>query len=229
MIKDKIKNDITTGILGAKGSGKSVLLSYFAEGYNSKIILLDVLGVYNPKSNFKTAIVPHSYYCMDVESYLRMKDKFPKNAKIVISLEKYIDEDLINAVDMLCEQLMEDKESIALLSDEVADFMPNNAKGSKTFHRLVKNGRNYGIKPVILATQRPQSVDKSVFDLCDKFYISLQRAPRTVDYILEILDTAGNKELKKTITGLQKREFLIYDGERIEKWKVPTYKYAFKQ
>ena len=224
-----IDKDITTAILGAKGSGKTVLLASMLHNYNDKAILFDTLGVLNPRNKFKTAVIPRSYYCINGESFLENIDKFPSKAKIVVSLEDYINNDIIDIVDSISKELMNRKENIALLSDEIADIMPNNAKGSTEFHRLVKNGRNYGIKPVVFATQRPQSVSKAIFDLCDKFYISTQRAPRTVDYILDILDTTGDDNMKQTITGLQHREFLIYDGANIKKYKVPYYKYSYSQ
>jgi hypothetical protein len=223
-----IQRDITTCILGAKGSGKSVLLAAMLHNYKGKAVLFDLLGVFNPKNSFKTAIVPHSYYCTDVDSFLSNFKHFPDNAKIIVSLENYLGDELIQAVDSICKFLMDNRTKIAVLSDEIADIMPNNARGSKEFHRMVKNGRNYGIRPVIFATQRPQSVSKSIFDLCDKFYISSQKAPRTIDYIIDILDTVGNDDIKQRITALQQREFLIYDGD-LRRYKVPFYKYAFKQ
>jgi SOS-response transcriptional repressor LexA len=81
---------------------------------------------------------------------------------------------------------------------------------------------------VIFATQRPQSVSKSVFDLCDTFYISKQKAPRTIDYILDILDLKGSKDMGAKIRRLQHRQFLKYDDE-IKIYTVPEYKYANKQ
>lgn len=224
-----IQKDITTCILGAKGSGKSVLLASMLHHYEGRAVLFDLLGVFNPKNSYKTAVVPHSYYCMDVDGFLSNSDKFPAKAKIIISMENYIGEELIEAVDSVCKFLMEHRIKIAVLSDEIADIMPNNARGSNEFHRMVKNGRNYGIRPVIFATQRPQSVSKSVFDLCDKFYISSQKAPRTIDYIIDIVDAVGDENIKQRITALQQREFLIYDGASLENFKVPEYKYAFKQ
>lgn len=225
----KIVGDITNCILGAKGSGKSVLLADTLNQYPGKAVLFDILGVYNPRNKHKTAIVPNSYYCLSGEDFIQNVDKFPAGAKIIISLEHYIGSDLIDIVDKISKLLMERKEPICVLSDEVADFMPQQGRYSVEFHRLVKNGRNYGIKPVEFATQRPQSVNKNIFDLCDKFLISAQKAPKTIDYIIDILDSLGDDNLKSTIAGLQKREFLIYDGVSLERYKVPDYPYAFVQ
>jgi len=222
------KNDITSCILGAKGSGKSVLLAIMVYLFPGKCVLLDMLGVYNPEAKRKTAVIPNSYYFLTVKEFIKYYKDIPKNGKCVINMSEYIGEELIQAVDALCKFLMDKKDDIALFSDEAADFMPQQGKTSYWFHQLAKNGRNYGIQPIVFATQRPQSVDKSVFDLCDKFYISKQRAPRTVEYILDIVDAKGDKEMLHTINQLQSRQFLVYDGD-IEFMQVPNYPYAFAQ
>lgn len=222
-------NEITTAILGAKGSGKSVFLAEWVHSHNVKSILIDVLGVFNPRNAYKTAIIPNSYYCMNVDNYIDNWDQFPRNAKIVIDVSQYIGDSLIQAMNKLCDHILKNKTDCAFLSDEIADIMPQMGKGSDSFHRLVKNGRNFGIRPVMFATQRPQSVNKSVFDLCDTFYVSSQKAPRTIDYILDILDSSGDHEMRSRITKLKQREFLRFDGDEITNYTVPKYKYAFKQ
>lgn len=225
-----IQDDITDCILGSKGSGKTVLLASLMESFKGKrSVFLDVLGVLNPRNNFKSAVVPNSYYCVSGDDFLSNFDKFPKNAKIVIDLEKYIGEDLIYIVDVICLKILESRIPTAVFSDEVADFMNQSGSSSHYFHLMVKNGRNYGIKPVVFATQRPQSVNKNVFDLCDRFFISAQKAPRTIDYIADILGGAGDKDIKERIRKLEKRQFLIYDGTQTTLFKVPEYPYAFQQ
>ena len=57
------EQDITASILAAKGSGKSVFLAYALDAW-PRGVLIDMLGVYNPASNYKTAIVPNSAYFM---------------------------------------------------------------------------------------------------------------------------------------------------------------------
>ena len=218
----------TNAILGAKGSGKSVLLCHLAMKETKKVVLFDVLGVFNPRNEYKTATIPNSYYCMSIEDFLRNINKFPEKSKIVINLSDYNNKDLIESMDAFCLKLMEIKKPISVLSDEVADIMPQNGVGSEQFHKMVKNGRNYGITPITIATQRPQSVNKNVFDLCDTFLISSQKAPRTVDYIASIIDVGGDENIKQVIKSLKSREFIIYDGE-IERFTVPEYPYAFKQ
>ena len=223
------ENDITSTILGAKGSGKSVLLADIMNRSKKKTILFDMLGVYNPRNGYKTAVVPNSYYCLSPEDYIANDEKFPKNSKIIIDFSNCVGEQLIESVDTIAKSLMESRIPTMVLSDEVADFMPNMGSGSKSFHLMVKNGRNFGLKPIIFATQRPQSVSKSIFDLCDNFYISMQRAPRTIDYIIDLCDKKGDDILKREIKSLPQGTFLKYDGVDLKKEKVGVYQYAFKQ
>jgi len=220
---------ITTCVLGAKGSGKSVMLADMALQRTETTFLIDVLGVYNPRNNYKTAVIPHSYYVVGVDNYIRISEKYPVGAKIVIDFSEYFDDSLIEAMDSLCNHILTKHIKCAFISDEIADYMPESARGSRACHRLIKNGRNFGVKPAIIATQRPQSVNKKIFDLCDVFYISQQRAPRTIDYILDIIDRRGDKAMKTEISKLKPREFFRYDGESLEKIRMREYPYAFKQ
>lgn len=220
-----ITNDITTAILGSKGSGKSVLLAMMANEQTTNVILCDMLGVYNPRNSFKTAIVPNSYYCLSVQLYIDNYRKLPLIHKAVIDFSE--SDNVINDMDLLSSFIMKHKKKTTFLCDEIADVLPNMAKGSIELTKMIKNGRNYGIKPVVIATQRPQSVSKNVFDLCDRFLISKQKAPRTIDYILDIIELSGDNVSKETISNLQPRQF--YDTNTNKIILVDTYKYAFKQ
>lgn len=223
------KGDITACTLGAKGSGKSVKLADTLNRSSTGGVLFDMLGVFNPRNNYKTAVVPGSYYCLSPNDYLENIDKFPKNSKVIIDFSWFFGDDLIEQVDKVSRSLMSRQVPTMVLSDEVADFMPNNARGSKEFHLMVKNGRNFGLKPIEFATQRPQSVDKKIFDLCDNFYISMQRAPRTIEYIMDLVDMKGNNEFKKRISTLEQGTFLKYNGMELKDMTVGKYPYAFKQ
>lgn len=223
------KDDITSAILAAKGSGKSVMLASMLND-SPKGILIDTIGVFNPRSKYKTAIVPNSYYFMtpaDFISFCKKESKIPK--KSVINFGDLVGDELITQADELFKYIYQNVYDMPVFLDEMADISPQMGKGSVEFHRFVKNGRNHGNKPVIFATQRPQSVSKMIFDLCDNFYLSRQRAPRTIEYVLDVLDEKNNDEMKAKIKQLQPRHFLKYDGVKLKEITVPMYKYAFKQ
>jgi len=222
-------NEITTAIIAAKGSGKSVFLASRLNEFE-RGILVDMVGIFNPRSSFKTAVVPNSSYYIHPEDFLEVisrERKIPK--KNIINFGDLVGDELIAYADIISETIYQHSPHMPVLVDEIADIMPAMGAGSREFHRLVKNGRNHGNKPIIFATQRPQNTNKNVFDLCDTFYVSMQRAPRTIDYILEVLDEKGNRKLATTIRQLKKREFLKYDGGDISYYRVPEYRYAFKQ
>lgn len=215
---------ITASIIAAKGQGKSVFLA--SELHKMKKgILIDTIGVFDPRSQFKTAVVPNSSYFETPAVYIKTKNK-PK--KSVIDFSQFIGNEIIEEMDILAAYIYQNVPNMPVLIDEVADIMPLMG-GSKELHRLIKNGRNHGNKPFVFATQRPQNMNKNIFDLCDVFFISMQRAPRTVEYIANLVDLRGDKEFIKKIKALEKREFLRYDGIKTSSYKVPVYKYAFKQ
>lgn len=221
------KDIVTAAILAAKGSGKSVMLASILKSFK-KGVLIDTLGVYDPRKSHKTAVVPGSNYYESVEAFIHNHNKF-KEQRHIIDFSEYFDEELIEKSDKLFEYIYTNLHDMPVLVDEVADIMPQMGLGSVWFHRLVKNGRNFGIRPVIFATQRPQGVNKTVLELCDTFFTSMHRGPRTIEYVMTILNDTGNKELGTMIRGLEKREFLKYDGGDIIKFKIPFYKWSFKQ
>jgi hypothetical protein len=225
----KFKDDITSCVLAAKGSGKSVMLASMASELKSAI-LIDTIGVYNPRSNYKTAVLPNSFYFMSPDAYLdfiREEHKTPKKA--VINFGNFIGDEVTEEADKLFSFIYKNVFDMPVFVDEMADIMPLAGRGSAEFHRFVKNGRNHGNRPVIFATQRPQSVSKQIFDLCDNFYISMQRAPRTIEYVLDVIDRKNDESMKAKIKSLKPRHFLKYDGVNLSDFTVPTYKYAFKQ
>lgn len=223
------KNEITTAIIAAKGSGKSVMLATYLNNME-RGILFDMVGIFNPRSSFKTAVVPSSTYFMHPDDFIEVLHKekaIPR--KSIVNFGDLVGEELIEYSDMISEIIYKTIPRMPVLVDEVADIMPVMGAGSREFHRLVKNGRNHGNRPIVFATQRPQNTSKQIFDLCDTFYVSMQRAPRTIEYILELLDEKGNATLATEIRQLKPREFLRYAGGDISRIKIPTYRYAFKQ
>lgn len=218
------EKEITVSIIAAKGQGKSVFLASELNKLK-KGVLIDTIGVFDPRSPYKTAVIPNSSYFETPTAYIDTKNK-PK--KSVIDLSQFIGTEIIEEMDVLSAYIYKNIPNMPVLIDEVADIMPLMG-GSNELHRLIKNGRNHGNRPFVFATQRPQNMNKNIFDLCDVFYISMQRAPRTVDYISNLVDLKGDKDFIKKIKSLKQREFLRYDGIKTSSYRVPLYKYAFKQ
>lgn len=222
------EKDITTSILASKGSGKSVFLAHALNTWH-RGILIDMLGVYNPNSNYKTAIVPNSAYFTSPEAFINQDLKKLTEKKYVISLAQYTKQELIDQSDDLFRYLYSKNPygtgSYPIFIDEVMDLANQNGKTSYELIRVAKNGRNFGIRPLVIASQRPQNVDKTIFDLSDTFYVSQQRSPKTIEYINKIVDDDISEQLRT----IKPREFLRFDGTTLTKIKVPFYKFAFKQ
>lgn len=222
------EKDVTASILAAKGTGKSVFLAHALNVWH-RGILIDMLGVYNPGSNYKTAIVPNSAYFTSPESFINQNLKKIPEQKYVISLAQYTKQELIDQSDDLFRYLYSKNPygtgNYPIFIDEVMDLANQNGKTSYELIRVAKNGRNFGIRPLVIASQRPQNVDKTIFDLSDTFYVSQQRSPKTIEYINKIVDDDISEQLRT----IKPREFLRFDGTTLTKIKVPFYKFAFKQ
>jgi hypothetical protein len=223
------EEDTTAAGMAAKGSGKSVFLAYALACWD-RGILVDMLGVFNPKSDYKTAIVPDSIYFKNPDSFIsKFKDlkKYPEK-KYIIDLSHYTKLELIEEADKLFGFLYKNnpygKGHYPLLVDEIMDIANEQGKTSYELIRTFKNGRNFGIKPMVVMTQRPQNTDKTIYELADAYYISKQMGKNTLKYINDIVQEDISKQVKQ----IPKRHFIRYDGE-IQLIEVPFYSYAFEQ
>ncbi|WNY28702.1 hypothetical protein MmiEs2_09050 [Methanimicrococcus stummii] len=220
----------TLGILGKKGSGKSVVIASCADAL-PEVIVFDMLGVYNPEAQYKTAVIPKSRYYENPTAFINKFDN-SKLKKHVINFSAVKPSELIAEADKICEFILNHAKKttgkLYVLVDEVADIAPERGKISDNFHFLVKNGRNYGIF-VIMASQRPQGVDKSVLELCDGYLLSGQNGNRTIEEIVKITNSEDRRHTETILRELPERTFLFVHENENEPYKIPTYKNAFKQ
>ncbi|WP_338099572.1 hypothetical protein [Methanolapillus africanus] len=221
----------TLGVVGEKGSGKSVLGAMFGAAAPVRTFVFDMLGVYNPDNKFKTAVIPGMAYYPSPESFIQNYDKTAK--KHVISFENVELDNLVQAVDMVCEFIIDkvkkDGIETEIIADEAADFVPEAGKISNKFHILTKNGRNWGIRPVIFLTQRPQSVTKKIFELADGNFLFGQLGENTLDRTVSMTNTRDPDEMRTLLRELPPRHVLFVHKNEIQPYKIPTYKNAFKQ
>lgn len=225
------ENDTTSAGMAAKGSGKSVFLAYALSCWD-KGILIDMLGVYNPRSNYKTAIVPDSVYFKSPDAFIKYcnKKNVSKNPekRFIIDLSHYTKMELIEEADKLFGYLYKHnpygKGHYPLFVDEIMDIANQQGQTSYELIRLFKNGRNFGVKPMVVMTQRPQNTDKTIYELADAYYISKQMGLRTLKYINEIVQ----EDISQQVKTIPQRHFIRYDGN-MQLIQVPNYPYAFSQ
>lgn len=225
----------TIGIAGEKECGKSVLDAMFAHAQNEgEVIVIDALGVFNPLNDNKTAAIPGSAYYPSPDAFIQKQDKSFK--KHVINFSKIKNRrDKIIKMDELCDHIEgvaekeKNKTQRTLIIDEAADFIPQKGKKSESLEYTIKNGRNWLVLPTILTTQRPQRIDKDSFELSNAYIIFNQMGKNTLDRLVEITNAEDPDSMETRIRGLEKRHFLLVHKNDIQEYKIPEYKFAFKQ
>lgn len=244
MIKEKPKIEYTKDFsfekynqvteIAGKGSGKTNLAAAQANEME-KFIFVDTLGVLNPTSKMRSARIPNSnYFEQDkngsgdaVDMFLYGHKLSPFRYRHVIDFSEFITEDdRRDAINRLCawiiKQARQNNIKYPLIIDEIADYAPEHKEPPEALHRVLKNGRNYAITPVVIITQRPQSVAKALFDLSDCFVLGSQTAPVTAEYVAKIAELDD-----EFIKSIQPREFYISSEKKI--YKAPYYRFSKNQ
>lgn len=223
----------TWGIAGEKRSGKSVLDAMLANAQKKgRVIVCDALGVYDPENPNKTALIPGSIYYDNPGDFLADYQKPEKKHVINFSTIKNKTEKIekMNAVcdfiEMLCRK---DNEQTTLIIDEAADFIPQRGARSESLEYTIKNGANWRVFPVIMTTQRPQRIDKDSFELSDCYLIFKQLGENTLKRLAEITNAENEESMKTRLRDLEPRHFLFVQGNDIQEYRIPEYKYAFAQ
>lgn len=225
----------TIGIAGEKECGKSVLDAMFANAQNvGEVIVIDALGIYDPRNENKTAGIPGSAYYSSPDVFIKRQDKeFKKhvvNFSKIKSMKTKIEK--MNALCDYIEQLAEKektKTQRTFIIDEAADFIPQRGTRSQSLEYTIKNGRNWKVRPQILTTQRPQRIDKDSFELSNAYIIFKQLGENTLKRLVEITNAEDAEAMKTRLRALKPRHFLLVYGNEIQEYKIPDYKFAFAQ
>ena len=220
-------------IIGGKGSGKTNLAAAKANEMTD-FIFIDTLGVLHPKNEYRSARIPNtSYYGTpknnngdSVDMFFYAQSKTTIKRRHVIDFSEFITleerQDAINRISLWILRESKRGNVYPLIVDEIADYAPEGKEPPEALHRLVKNGRNYGIYPVVLITQRPQSTSKQLLDLADCYVIGRQQGPRTIETIQKIADLDDD-----LLKNLQPRQFYISEEKGI--YEAPYYRFSKKQ
>ena len=222
-------------IIGGKGSGKTNLAAQKANEMD-KFIVIDTLGVLHPKNEFRSARIPNANYygmpknntgdAVDMFFYALANDLTEFKDRHIIDFSEFVTmEERHQAINKICAWIIREAKkgnAYPLIIDEIADYAPEGKEPPEALLRLVKNGRNYGIYPVVLITQRPQSTSKQILELADCYVIGRQQGPRTIESIQKIADL--DDEILKN---LKPREFYISEEKGI--YTAPFYRFSKKQ
>lgn len=217
----------TITLVAQKGWGKTVAMCMLASELQ-RCIFVDTLGV-------AEGLIPASYYIKDITptNFEALKGvlKETKQPKVVLDMRKinevaiaspYLPLRVIGVVAEIATQLQ-----VPVLIDEVKDYAPQRGKVSEGLVKLATNGRNYGVSPFIMATQRPQIVSKDVLELSDVYIIGALRGKNNKEWISSLFPCDTAKQFMgfwREITSFKPREcYIISDKEpvraTIKRWR----------
>lgn len=218
------KDDYGVTILAEKGGGKTIFLASEANKFK-RFVFVDVLGVLNPESSYKSGIIPKTHYWHSVDDFISNCRTARNESGIdrhIISFAESADEpDDMNKLSYFLIRQGKLGHGYPFFVDESDDVIPQSKAGLYTV-KIVKNGRNYGIKPFVCATQRPQGSEKRVIELASRWFIGGETGYNTLKQVTAI--TRADESIFKD---MPVRSFFDTKTNKIH--KVANYRYAVKQ
>ena len=159
---------------------------------------------------------------LNVDSLLYTEDGRPKHS--IIYLAHLSDRERMFFVSLLLQQViswMRKQEGTTSLRallyfDEIYGFMPpvKEPPSKRSLLTLLKQARAFGIG-LVLVTQNPVDLDYKGLSNAGTWFIGRLQTERDVERLVQGLKTAGigysTKELKDTISSLEKRQFLMHN------------------
>lgn len=221
----------TVSVMGLKGSGKTYGLVVMAKQIEKRVFIFDTLGAISRNQLIKGKSVIYVRMAKLPEGKLRRHfDQFyiSKAHYIVFDLSDMIPEELVYFGDVFSTWAIK-KGNMAVIIDEIVDYCPQSGSPySIDIQRLWRAGRNYGIYPVIMATQRPQEADKKILAHAQIYFIMKLANDLDLAKIKALIPnrylTTGNwEDLEDKIAQLPQRHVVVYDTVRgtIENFVFP--------
>jgi len=211
-VLNELLNATTITFLGMKGVGKTIGSSILANNINKHTIVVDIAGAYT----INRLIDEAKYYLVDEYDkrliVKALKEGFDEKNRIVFDVSKMTKSRIVDFVDLLSE-ILKIGGDVAVVIDEVGEVIPQSSgKYSEQFESLVRVGRNYGVKPIIMISQRPQKVDKNALALSDYYIIMRLTHNLDLNAVKELfgLSSVEFQPLAQEIKKLNVGECIIY-------------------
>lgn len=216
----KIENPLqrTIGIIGQKGSGKTItMILIWRECRKKKIpcVFFDTLNCIHGD----TKIVIRKWPDKETKEKMvkiavkAIKGIIKRKESIVIGFKKLIPSEIQG----FCNSLFQELEiyNCMVFFDELHEYTPELIQGSEEIQRFIRHCRNNN-NGVVFNTQRPALIKKNVFALSDLLIIFRTMWIKDLKIIEEILKNAGYAqekidEVKKDIQGLS-----TFEGFKID-------------
>lgn len=220
IVNSESYNTIT--VMGLKNSGKTYATAIMAQLIDKQVFVFDTLGAMSRKKLLSNA----SYIGISEASnvtYLKLFEQVRKeflkgNTKrksIVFNLSYFDEDQLVSFADIFYAWAIK-RGGFAVVVDEIVDYCPEGAgKYSQGLRRLWRAGRNYGIWPVILTTQRPQEASKKLLAQSQIYFImklAHQLDREKIKQLIAIKFTEDWEKIEREIMALPQKEVFIFDA-----------------
>lgn len=218
----------TVNVIAGKGGGKTEFTASEADKM-PKFVYVDTLGVLDPKRENHSAKIPNSNYyraghgktAVEVfKSWFYDQKKYDRHV-IDLSESKDAKND-IEELSAFLYMLGKQGRGYPFLIDEISLIAPQRGGVGANLRMLAVAGRNYGIKPLVLITQRPQNTDKELVELSDESFLGYQKGYNTTEMLGKVADIDPNVFKK-----IPPRTFYIVGEEKM--YPVPYYRHANQQ
>jgi len=191
----KINRQKTVGVFGAKGSGKTWITRELAESVDKDGICFNTIGALKPKG-YKEYIVSNTRIAEQAMIFAGICNKTHKN--VCVDLRNLNKAQIILFTDTFLKATH--LKSKWIFIDEIVDYVPEIGKRSQELERFIRNCRNDECT-VVLNTQRPPVLSKTVLNLCDIVFIFRLNWVRDLSVVREVLSGLGiqNEEIENNV------------------------------
>lgn len=214
---------VANGILGIKGTGKSVLAKTLAEqllDFQVQPVIFDPIGVWRhlrrPAAGrggraFKVVVAggQEPDLPLTVESAPEVvRAAIRENVPLVIDLyDKTMSKgDWRKIVRSCCRVLLYENTHLIrhVFLEEASEFVPQTISDGETYaevEKLVRMGGNTAVGVTII-NQRAQEVNKAVLELCDNLFLMRQRGSHAITSLRKWMDKLAPKQAEQIAEGL---------------------------
>lgn len=230
LIEDWLSSAYTVAIVGNKGSGKTVLLEHLAMKFYERgddVVYIDAVGA--SFEHAKSGTLDDTLFnWINIDISKIDEDVLKKYIARLIKVDSinafnlmYLTQkEKVDVADKLFRILQKIKNYV-LIIDEIQELTPQlRGHYSQETERIIRVGRNFGIKPVIFSSQRPQTVSKQVLALSDVFIIKKIDYYRDANVLGEIVGVSGKNNLvkfRRQLKNLKVNESYIVSSNSAEK------------
>jgi len=203
-------------ILGMRGMGKTYLLEHTTTN-TEHIVWIDPTGALRPKKVevLKIDVMPPEEQLSKI-----VERAITKKRAVVLDISDLKREQMVKVADVIADTIMRTAKrtgrTYTVVADEIGEYIEQEKQYyAPEFERMARVGRNYGVLWLILATQRPQKVNKHVLALSDYYIIFRLLHNRDLEAVKELMgvDSKTWKAIRSGIVNQNRGEYLIFDGK----------------